>query len=114
MSVESDFVRGNTPAMVLAILRDGPSYGYAIAKEIARRSGDRLRLRQGTLYPALKGLEAKGLIEGAWEVAKGARPRRVYQVLPTGVQTLEEMIAAWRTLTIALDGIFQNDPSAPL
>lgn len=106
MSVESDFIRGNTPAMVLAVLRDGPSYGYAIAKEINRRSNDLLRLRQGTLYPALRNLEEKGWIVGEWVVGEGARPRRVYTISEEGARLLVEMIASWRGLAKALDGIF--------
>lgn len=108
MSVESDFIRGNTPAMVLAVLRDGPSYGYAIAKEINRRSGDMLRLRQGTLYPALKNLETKGWIVGEWIVGDSARPRRVYTISEEGARLLIERIEAWRGLTQALDGVFEG------
>lgn len=92
--------------MVLAVLRDGPSYGYAIAKEINRRSNDLLRLRQGTLYPALRNLEAKGWIEGEWIVGEGARPRRVYTISESGTQVLMEMVNAWRGLAVALDGVF--------
>ncbi len=106
MSVESDFIRGNTPAMVLAVLRDGPSYGYAIAKEINKRSNDLLRLRQGTLYPALKNLETKGWIVGEWIVEEGSRPRRVYTISEEGSRLLSEMVASWRGLAKALDGIF--------
>lgn len=106
MSVESDFIRGNTPAMVLAVLRDGPSYGYAIAKEINKRSNDLLRLRQGTLYPALRNLETKGWIEGEWIVSEGSRPRRVYTISEAGTKTLIEMVDAWKKLAKALDGVF--------
>ena len=106
MSVESDFIRGNTPAMVLAVLRDGPSYGYAIAKEINRRSKDLLRLRQGTLYPALRNLETKGWIVGEWIVTEGARPRRVYTISLEGEKVLQEMVCAWKDLAVALDGVF--------
>lgn len=106
MPVESDFIRGNTPAMVLAVLRDGPSYGYAIAKEIAHRSGDRLRLRQGTLYPALKGMEERGLIVGEWVVGE-VRPRRVYTMSEEGARSLREMLDSWRALAAALDGVLR-------
>ena len=109
MSVESDFIRGNTPAMVLSVLRDAPSYGYAIAKEINRRSGNLLRLRQGTLYPALRTLEEKGWIVGEWAVGAGSRPRRVYTISEEGSRRLIEMVEAWRGLTRALDGVFQGD-----
>ena len=92
--------------MVLAVLRDGPSYGYAIAKEINRRSKDLLRLRQGTLYPALRNLETKGWIEGEWIVGEGARPRRVYTISEEGSKVLTEMVQSWRGLAAALDGVF--------
>lgn len=106
MSVESDFIRGNTPAMVLAVLRDGPSYGYAIAKEINKRSNDLLRLRQGTLYPALRNLETRGWIEGEWIVNEGARPRRVYTISEEGAKVLADMVESWKRLAKALDGVF--------
>ena len=112
MSIESDFIRGNTPAMVLSVLRDAPSYGYAIAKEINRRSGEKLSLRQGTLYPALRGLEEKGCIVGEWSVGTGARPRRVYTISEEGSRLLVEMIDAWRALTRALDGVYEGGLSS--
>ena len=92
--------------MILAVLRDGPSYGYAIAKAINARSNDLLRLRQGTLYPALKGLETKGWVVGEWVVGEGARPRRVYTISDEGRAILDEMVGAWRGLAKALDGVF--------
>lgn len=106
MSIESDFIRGNTPAMVLAVLQGGPSYGYAIAKEIQRRSSSRLRLRQGTLYPALRGLEEKGWVIGEWVVGEGARPRRVYTISDQGRMILRDMVCSWRDLSEALNGVF--------
>ena len=114
MSVESDFIRGNTPAMVLSVLRDAPSYGYAIAKEINRRSGHLLRLRQGTLYPALRALEEKGWIVGEWTVGEGSRPRRVYTISEEGSRELIEMVVAWRALTGALNGVFDGDAPSGL
>lgn len=92
--------------MVLAVLRDGPSYGYAIAKEINRRSKDLLRLRQGTLYPALRNLETKGWIVGEWLVNEGSRPRRVYTISTEGQTALSDMVGSWKTLAVALDGVF--------
>lgn len=92
--------------MVLAVLRDGPSYGYAIAKEINRRSSDQLRLRQGTLYPTLRTLETKGWIVGEWVVTQGSRPRRVYTISDVGGQVLDEMVTSWRGLARAMDGVF--------
>lgn len=54
-----------TPAMfqVLVALADGEKHGYAIIKDVARRTGGKERLRPTTLYTVLKRFEADGLIE---------------------------------------------------
>ena len=75
MDNERELLKGNTPTLVLAVLEDAPQHGYAIAREINKRSGDALRCKQGTLYPALHALERDGLIQGAWETGGGERPR---------------------------------------
>ena len=53
MDAERELLKGTTPTLVLAVLRDGPLHGYGIAREIERRSEQALKCREGTLYPAL-------------------------------------------------------------
>ena len=50
---DRELLKGNTATVVLAILDEGPLHGYQIAKEMARRSDDALRLGHGVLYPIL-------------------------------------------------------------
>ena len=66
MSTERELLKGNTPTLVLAVLQAAPLHGYGIAREIERRSGNALKFKEGTLYPALHALEREGLITGAW------------------------------------------------
>ena len=56
--------RNDIPILVLAVLSDGPSHGYAIAREVERRSQALFQMKEGALYPALKVLEMDELIEG--------------------------------------------------
>ena len=53
-----------TPAMlqVLLALADGDKHGYAILKEVARRSDGKVKLRTGTLYTVLRRFETDGLV----------------------------------------------------
>jgi DNA-binding PadR family transcriptional regulator len=53
-----------TPAMfqVLVALADGEKHGYAIIKEVARRTDGAVRLRPTTLYTVLKRFDADGLV----------------------------------------------------
>ena len=108
MEDERELLRGNTHTLVLAVLRDGPLHGYAIAREINRRSGEMLRCKQGTLYPVLYTLEQDGLIRGEWEHGEGERPRKVYRLTEVGLGELERRIANWRRFNTAMEGVLRG------
>jgi hypothetical protein len=73
---KSDLVQGTLEMLILKTLTLGPLRGYAIAQHIARTSDDVLRVEQGSLYPALERLLAKGLGHGevGRDVDQAARP----------------------------------------
>lgn len=65
--------------IVLAVIRDRPAYGYAIAKRAgaqATASGFEgpVNLGPGKLYPLLAALEKQGFIEASWSTARGDGP----------------------------------------
>ncbi len=66
-----------------------PGYGLALIARVRRRSMGRLRLRMGSVYPALKSLEAAGLVRSAIAApTRGVgRPRRYYELTPRGLAT---------------------------
>ena len=101
MDEERELLKGNTPTLVLAVLEDAPQHGYAIAREINRRSDNALRCKQGTLYPALHALERDGLIAGAWEIG-GERPRKVYALTDAGRAELARRVRTWDTFSRAI------------
>jgi len=109
---ERELIRGNTPLIVLAVLRDGSQHGYAVLQEINRRTGASLTFKQGTLYPILYALEDDGLIVGQWEHAQGERPRKVYSITPAGVAELEKRLKAWETFTSAMQRVIGGLPDA--
>ena len=84
MEQERELLKGNTPTLILAVLRDEPRHGYAIAREVERLSNSELKFRDGTLYPALQQLEQAKLIVGAWEATDNAPPRKVYRITQEG------------------------------
>ena len=110
MDEERELLKGNTPTLVLAVLEDAPQHGYAIAREINRRSGDALRCKQGTLYPALHALEQGGLIAGEWETG-GERPRRVYTITDTGRAELARRIQTWTRFSAGVSRIIAGEPA---
>src|SRR5919198_5612522 len=102
LNTERELLKGNTPTLVLAVLQDAPLHGYGIAREIERRSGNALKFKEGTLYPALHALEREGLITGAWNSEPGGRERKVYHITPAGLAELERRTHTWTEFATAI------------
>ena len=102
---DSELLRGNVPTLVLSALADGPQHGYAIAQEINRRTGDTLRVKQGTLYPVLHTLEREGLVAGEWQHGTGERPRLVYAITDAGHTELARRVQAWKRFSKAMESM---------
>lgn len=94
--------RGDIGSLVLAVLADGKCHGYALAREVERRSADVLTMREGSLYPALRVLEADELIVGNWETGVGGPARRVYSITAKGTKELEKRARDWRVYVDAV------------
>ena len=74
--------------LILTALADGTQHGYGIISEVAKISGNRVRLRAGTLYTALDRLRSDGLIDVDREEVVDNRLRRYYRLTPEGGQRL--------------------------
>jgi PadR family transcriptional regulator PadR len=100
--VRGQLLKGTTPLLVLAILRDGELYGYEIAQRIRERSGGAFAPSEGSLYPALHSLEAEGALQATWrESDKGPR-RRYYRITPKGGTLLAEHEREWAAFATAM------------
>jgi len=77
-------------AMVLIALLEGPSYGRRLIETIRRRTANRVRLVEGSLYPALRGLEREGAILGWPAPGARGRPRRYYELSASGLIAARE------------------------
>jgi DNA-binding PadR family transcriptional regulator len=75
--------------LVLTALVDEPRHGYGIVREVADLSGNRVRLKVGTLYGVLDRLAAERLVELDREEVQQGRLRRYYRLTDAGAQALE-------------------------
>ncbi|MDX6586229.1 MAG: hypothetical protein QOI31_702 [Solirubrobacterales bacterium] len=82
--------RDLVPALVLHLMRDEPVYGNRIMKGIEEMTDGVLSVNPNTIYPLLRDMEARGLIEGAWE-HPDRRTRRFYSITDAGVAELERL-----------------------
>src|SRR3982074_2803653 len=84
MDVGKDLVAASTTPLVLAILAEGESYGYAIIKRVAELSGGHLQWTDGMLYPVLHRLERQGYVAAKWSAAENGRRRKYYRITREG------------------------------
>ena len=96
MSINKDLVAASSTPLVLAILSEGDSYGYAILQRVRELSGGALEWTDGMLYPVLHRLERGGLVESRWEKADTGRRRKYYRVTESGLGQLADERRQWR------------------
>ena len=118
MEINKDLIAASSTPLVLAILAEGDSYGYAILKRVRELSGGHLAWTDGMLYPVLHRLERLGFIEARWETADSGRRRKYYRLTPRGRTQLAEERRQWQVVDDALRGIWRMVslavPAAPL
>ena len=93
---------GNVETLILAVLEAGPSYGYAIVKELNDRAEGILHLGEGTIYPVLYRLEEKKLIASRWRQAENGRKRKYYRLISKGHKALATNRQQWQMLSAAM------------
>jgi DNA-binding PadR family transcriptional regulator len=96
--------RGALRALVLAILAEAPLHGYALARRLEERARGTLKIREGSLYPALHELELEGAIEATWTRADGRR-RRVYSLTRGGRRIAKTARAEWLAIADMLQAL---------
>ena len=100
--IGKDLVAASAVPLVLAILEEGESYGYAILKRVRELSDGELEWTDGMLYPLLHRLHRLGYVTTQWRTPPEGRRRRYYAITPSGVEALEEHKKQWVTVARAL------------
>lgn len=100
-----ELLKGNTPTLILAVLEGGALHGYAIAREIEKRSADTLSLGEGSLYLVLRTLERENFVTSEWEPQPSGPARRVYNLTTSGRSELLRREHNWRAFADAVDRV---------
>jgi DNA-binding PadR family transcriptional regulator len=108
MEFNKDLIAASSTPLVLAILAEGDSYGYAILPRVRELSGGRMEWTDGMLYPVLHRLERLGLVEARWKVAETGRRRKYYRITARGRTVLAEERRQWQAVDDTLRGIWRN------
>ena len=108
--IHGDALRGHLEAIVLSSLKRGEAHGFEIMRRLEEAGEGVLKLKEGSLYPALYRLEQAGMIKGEWESGASGRRgprRRIYRLTAKGSRRLEEARGEFRTFVSVIGGILE-------
>ena len=93
--------------LLLRILSQESLHGYAVGQRLRAVSGGRLRIPQGSLYPALHRIEQRGLLSAEWTKIRG-REAKIYSITPKGRRYLEDEVSGWEELSVAVALVLES------
>src|SRR5207253_11049111 len=108
MDFGKDLVAASATPLVLAILSEGDSYGYAIIKRVTELSAGHLQWTDGMLYPVLHRLERQGLVAAKWSASETGRRRKYYRITKEGRTQLAAQRQQWQAVDGTLRGIWMQ------
>lgn len=103
MNLTKDLVAASSTPLVLSILSNGDSYGYAIIQQVHALSNGEIAWADGMLYPILHRLEKKGWIESYWGQAQTGRKRKYYRLRKAGAAELATQRESWKQLASMIE-----------
>lgn len=99
----NDRLQGTLDLLILKVLaKPKACHGYAIAQRIHELAGDRLRIEEGSLYPALHRMTNEKWLKAEWGLTETNRKARLYKITPLGLRQLEDEQNRWLELTGAV------------
>ncbi len=106
MHIDKDLVAASATPLVLSILADAESYGYAILKQVRALSAGELEWTDGMLYPLLHRLQRLGYVTTEWRAPPEGRRRKYYAITDGGRAALADQQRQWATVTRALNDVW--------
>ena len=114
VQIDKDLVAASATPLVLAILAESDSYGYAILKRVRELSAGDLEWTDGMLYPLLHRLHRLGYVTTEWQEPPEGRRRKYYAITEAGRGALAEQKRQWLAVTRALGDVWGGGSLLPL
>ena len=107
MKLDKELVAASSVPLILSILSEGDSYGYAIIRRVKELSGGEIEWTDGMLYPVLHWLEDQAQVQSRWTTSEGGRRRKYYSLRPEGRVALREQMEQWNVVTSTLKHLWR-------
>ncbi|HET8740350.1 MAG TPA: PadR family transcriptional regulator [Acidimicrobiia bacterium] len=109
MNIDKDLVAASATPLVLTILDEEETYGYAILKRVRELSDGEMEWTDGMLYPLLHRLHRLGYVKTDWRLSPEGRRRRYYSITDDGKAALAEHKRQWVTVARTLGDAWGDD-----
>lgn len=103
-----DLPQGTLDLLILKALALAPQHGWAISERLHQISSETLRIRQGSLYPALHRLQRRGWIKARWGTSENNRRAKYYELTRRGQAQLQAETEAWRKLAATVAQVLET------
>jgi transcriptional regulator len=97
-----ELLKGTLDVLILKTLSEEPMHGYGVSRSIREATRDAFHVEEGALYPALRRLEKRSLVESAWSVTETGREAKFYSLTPAGRAELRSSLRTWRRYVEAM------------
>ena len=104
----AELLSGTLDLLVLRVLNAGPLHGFGIGERICVLSHEVLTVEEGSLYPALYRMEAKGWLKAEWGQSDRGRRARLYSLTTAGRSQLEIEQKNWSQASLAIAEVLMN------
>ena len=106
---KTELLPGTLDLLLLKAVSLQPMHGYGIAQRLRQISGDVFQIEEGTLYPALQKLLAKGWIAGEWKQTENNRRARYYKLTAAGRKQLKSEYADFERMLGAIVRVMETN-----
>jgi len=97
-----ELLKGTLDVLILKTLSRGPMHGYGVSRWLRETTDQAFHVEEGALYPALRRLQKKGLLEAEWGTTDTGRDAKFYRLTPDGTAELERGLRTWHRYVRAM------------
>jgi len=97
-----ELLKGTLDVLILKTLSAAPMHGYGVSRWLRETTGEDFNVEEGALYPALRRLEKKGLVESEWGETDTGREAKFYRLTAQGRGALETELRTWHRYVQAM------------
>jgi PadR family transcriptional regulator PadR len=100
-----ELLKGTLDVLILKTLSGGAMHGYGVSRWLRETTHEAFQVEEGALYPALRRLEKRGMVEAEWSVTETGREAKFYQLTPTGRAELDSSLRTWERYVRAMNRV---------